>query len=103
NHHHRSSGADSSSPPHGYSAGGATSASSPPRTPPGQAARAGLLSWAPDVRASYARQFVAAAHHVSGNAGAGGVKGSPARDLHVAVFDALLGPAHAKGGKTLRV
>lgn len=65
------------------------------------AARADVLSWSPSARATYAKNYFAqstAAMSAGFGAGGqrsappGGPKGSPLRELHNAVFDALTSP-----------
>jgi hypothetical protein len=56
-----------------------------------------MLSWPEGARHSYGRNFLSLAERGlgAGSSTNGGVKGSPARELHNAVFDAM---AKARGG-----
>ncbi|KZF25997.1 DUF1776-domain-containing protein [Xylona heveae TC161] len=55
--------------------------------------RADVLSWPATARAAYAKNYVAQTHagnrSCTGNGNGNGLKGSPLRELHNAVFDAL--------------
>jgi NAD(P)-dependent dehydrogenase (short-subunit alcohol dehydrogenase family) len=55
----------------------------------GNQTRADVLSWSPRARAAYARNFVSQSAQASVRGHEGGVKGSPLRELHNSVFDAL--------------
>ncbi|KAI9868564.1 MAG: hypothetical protein M1830_005635 [Pleopsidium flavum] len=62
---------------------------------PEHATRADILSWPSSVRATYAKNYVAQSSAgstrgcINGGGNGGGVKGSPLRELHNGVFDAL--------------